>query len=127
MLSEVIARIQRLRLFYLSCVGFGRRSFLAYGSEPKAMKLFAAIIALSLAGAIITPAIAAKYPMTQADCEKAGLKWKKEEHKCKPYVRVVNRSRAKRILALIGLGSAVVGLIVLYRDWRTPRDSSGRS
>ena len=27
MLSEVIARTQRLRLFYCSCVGFGRRSF----------------------------------------------------------------------------------------------------
>ena len=127
MLSEVIARTQRLRLIYCSCVGFGRRSFLAYGSEPKAMKLFATIIALSLAGAIVTPAIAAEYPMTKADCEKAGLKWKEEKHKCKPSVRVVNWSPAKRLWAWIGLGSAVVGLIVLYRDWRTPRDSSGRS
>ena len=81
------------------------------------MKLFAAIIALSLAGAIITPAIAAKYPMTQADCEKAGLKWRKVDHKCKPYVRVVNLSPADRILGLIGLGSAVVGLILLWRDF----------
>ena len=80
-----------------------------------AMKLFAAIIALSLAGAIITPAIATKYPMTQADCEKAGLRWKKEAHKCKPFVPVVSLNPAERILGLIGLGSAVVGLILLWR------------
>ena len=76
------------------------------------MKLFATIIALSLAGAIVTPAIAAEYPMTKADCEKAGLKWKEEKHKCKPSVRVVNWSPAKRLWAWIGLGFAVVGLTV---------------
>ena len=81
-----------------------------------AMKLFAAIIALSLAGAIITPAIATKYPMTQADCEKAGLKWRKSDHKCKPYVRVVKWSPAKRLWGFIGLGSAVVGLVLVLRE-----------
>jgi hypothetical protein len=81
-----------------------------------AMKLFAAIIALGLAGAIITPAIATKYPITQTDCEKAGLKWRKSDHKCKPYVRVVKWSPAKRLWGFIGLGSAVVGLILVLRE-----------
>ena len=81
-----------------------------------AMKLFAAIIALGLAGATITPAIATKYPITQADCEKAGLKWRKSDHKCKPYVRVVKWSPAKRLWGFIGLGSAVVGLILVLRE-----------
>jgi hypothetical protein len=83
-----------------------------------AMKLFAAIIALVLQGAIVTPAIPAEYPMTQAHCEKAGSEVKKKEaHKCEPSVRVVSLSPAERILGLIGLGSAVVGLILVWRDF----------
>jgi hypothetical protein len=55
-----------------------------------AMKLFAAIIALVLQGAIVTPAIPAEYPMTQAHCEKAGSEVKKKR-----------RTNASRLCALL--------------------------
>ena len=90
-------------------------SLKAVTDNPKGMKLFATIIALNLAGAIITPAIAAEYPKTKADCENAGLKWKEEAHKCRPLVR--DWSPAKRLWGWIGLGSAVVGLVLVWRDF----------
>ena len=92
---------------------------------------FAFIVALGLASALATPVMAAEMPTTQADCEKAGMRWKEKASKCRPLreegITPTLPKEVRNVLGMIGLGCTVAGLIVLYRDWRTPRDSSGRS
>ena len=48
------------------------------------MKRLALIVALGLASALATPVVAAEMPTTQADCEKAGMRWKEKATKCRP-------------------------------------------
>jgi hypothetical protein len=95
------------------------------------MKPFAFIVALALASVSATPLVAAEMPTTQVDCEKAGLRWKEKASKCRPLreegTLPTLPKEVRNVLGVIGLGCAVAGLIFLYRDWRTPRDSSGRS
>jgi hypothetical protein len=85
------------------------------------MKIVASITALNLAVAFATPIVAAEIPMTKADCEKAGMKWKEwaEKNKCRPIVRKDRRlfsDQVANVLGIIGLGSVLLGLIVLYRE-----------
>ena len=94
------------------------------------MKPFAFIVALALASVSATPLVAVQMPTTQVDCEKAGLRWKEKASKCRPLREEGTLpplpKEVRNVLGVIGLGCAVAGLIFLYRDWRTPRDS-GRS
>ena len=95
------------------------------------MKPFVFIVALALASVSATPLVAAEMPTTQADCEKAGMRWKEKASKCRPLreegILPNVPKEVRNVLGVIGLGCTVAGLLVLYRDWRTPRDSGGRS
>jgi len=88
---------------------------------------FRFLVALALASVSATPLVAAEMPTTQADCEKAGMLWKEKASKCRPLREEGTLPTLPNVLGVIGLGCTVAGVIVLYRDWRTPRDSSGRS
>jgi hypothetical protein len=69
--------------------------------------IIVSIVALNLAGQFIASACATQVPKTQAECEQAGMHWKPEADKCKPTHPL---SPFKKIIALIGLGCALVGL-----------------
>jgi hypothetical protein len=79
------------------------------------MKVLAAIITLTVAGALLSPVVA-EYPLTKADCVQAGMKWMKATNTC-----VVKSQRtdvpeqARLVLGLIGIGSGVLGLLLLWR------------
>jgi hypothetical protein len=85
------------------------------------MKILALIIALNLAASFAMPVVAAEIPTTKADCEQAGMKWKEwaPNEKCRFPVRREPTLPApvRNVLGIIGLGSALLGLIILYREW----------
>ena len=81
------------------------------------MKVLAAIISLSLAGALLPAVVAAEYPLTKADCVRAGMKWRNKTNTC-----VVRSSelieipeQARLVLGLIGIGSGLIALFLLWR------------
>jgi hypothetical protein len=76
------------------------------------------MFALNLAGPATAPAFAADIPTTEADCEKAGMKWKQKAGKCKPMPSHAP-SRAESVLALIGIGCALVGLFFIWSEYLT--------
>jgi hypothetical protein len=82
------------------------------------MKPFALIVALGLASALAPPLVAAEMPTTQADCEKAGMRWKEKASKCRP----LREEGIRNVFGMIGLGCTLLGLIVFYREWRKPGD-----
>jgi hypothetical protein len=88
------------------------------------MKRFALIVALCLASALATPVVAAEMPTTQADCEKAGMSWKEKAIKCRPLreegIHPTLPKEVRNVLGMIGLGCTLIGLIVMYREWREP-------
>ena len=69
------------------------------------------------------PVVAAEIPTTKADCEQAGMKWKEwaSNEKCRFPVGRGSRvlDPVRKVLGLIGLGSALLCLIILYREWHT--------
>ena len=90
------------------------------------MTPFALIVALGLASALATPVVAAETPTTQADCEKAGMRWKEKASECRPLrkqgILPTLFKAVRNVLAMLGLGCALLGLIVLYREWREAGD-----
>jgi hypothetical protein len=89
------------------------------------MKHLALIVALGLASALATPMVAAEMPTTQADCEKAGMRWKDKPSKCRPLreeegIHPTLPKEVRNVLGMIGLGCTLLGLIVMYREWREP-------
>ena len=102
--------------------------------------IIVSIVALNLAGQFIAPACATQVPKTQAECEQAGMRWKDkagkcklaapktqaeceqagmdwkpEADKCKP---IYPLSPFQKIIALIGLGCALVGLFLVGSNYR---------
>ena len=87
------------------------------------MKILASIISLNLAVAFAIPVVAPEIPTTKADCKQAGMKWKEwaYQDKCR---FAVDRARklpapVRNVLGIIGLGSALLGLTILYQEWRS--------
>jgi hypothetical protein len=92
------------------------------------MNAFVLIVALGLASALATPVGAAEVPTTQADCEKAGMRWKEKASKCRPLweegIHPTFPKEVRNVLGMIGLGCTLLGLIVFYREWREPGDGT---
>lgn len=85
-------------------------------SNTRAMIALVATVYLVLAGPITVTSFAAVTPITQADCEKAGMRWKAKAGKCK---RMSGQplSSAERAAAVIGIISAIAALVLLFEDW----------
>src|SRR6476661_8612371 len=85
------------------------------------MNIIASIVALNLAVAFATPVVAAEIPTTKAECEQAGMRWKEEanQDKCR-FAKARNFPAPVRIvLGIIGLGLTLLGVIILYQEWRS--------
>src|SRR6476620_12646223 len=85
------------------------------------MKIIASIVALNLAVAFATPVVAAEIPTTKAECEQAGMRWKEEanQDKCRS-AKARNFPAPVRIfIGIIGLGLTLLGVIILYQEWRS--------
>jgi hypothetical protein len=75
--------------------------------------IMASMVVLSLAGPLMAPAFAAAPPTTQAECEKAGMRWKEKASKCRS-MPGRSLSTAQKIVGLLGLMCA---LILLFQIW----------
>src|SRR6476661_8104978 len=79
------------------------------------MKVIAWIVALNLALAFATPVVAAEIPTTKAECEQAGMRWKD--------CRSINARKlpdpVRIVIGIIGLGLTLLGVIILYQEWRS--------
>jgi len=64
------------------------------------------------------PLVAAEIPTTKADCEQAGMHWKEQANECRSAAVGKPMLPARTVLGIIGIGSALLGLILLYREWR---------
>ena len=81
------------------------------------VKIIAAcIVGLSLNFSVIVPATAVERPTTELECQAAGMRWVQQTGKCKQVKQVAGwrLSVAEKVLGLIGLGCAVVGLALLF-------------
>ena len=81
------------------------------------VKMIAAcIVGLSLTFSLVLPATAVDRPTTEVECQAAGMRWVQQTGKCKQVKQVAGRrlSAAEKVLGLIGLGCAVVGLALLF-------------
>src|SRR6476646_9138804 len=86
------------------------------------MKIVASIVALNLPVAFATPLVAAEIPTTKAQCEQAGMRWKESanQDKCR-FAKARNFPAPVRIvLGIIGLGSTLLGVIILYQECAAP-------
>src|SRR5262245_3245747 len=79
------------------------------------IKVVAATISLTLAGASVPSIVAAEIPTTKAGCEEAGMKWKKKTNKCVRWPKRSTPTPARLVVALIGIGSALVVLLFIGR------------
>ena len=92
------------------------------------MKLFALTITLCLATATAIPVAAkvptTKVPTTKAECEQVGMRWKENAGRCHPLFH--EQKLSFKIIGGIGLGCALVGFIVVCKEWRRgAKDSVG--
>jgi hypothetical protein len=84
-------------------------------ASDSAMKVFAAIITLALTGALLPTVAAAEFPTTKADCEQAGMRWMKKNGEClRPNLLIVIPEQARLVLGLIGMGSEMTALFLLW-------------
>jgi hypothetical protein len=84
------------------------------------MKIIAWIVALNLAVAFATPVVAAEIPTTKAECEQAGMRWKESANQDKCRFSVYKLPAPVRIvIGIIGLGLTLLGVIILYQEWRS--------
>ena len=83
--------------------------------------LAACIVGLSLTFSPALPAAAVERPTAEVECKAAGMRWVQQTGKCKQVKQVSGRrlSTAKKVLGLIGLGCAVLALVLLF-GWREP-------
>src|SRR6476661_2033538 len=79
------------------------------------MKIIASIVALNLAVAFATPVVAAEIPTTKAECEQAGMRWKD----CRSLNARKLAAPIRIVLGIIGLGLTLLGVIILYLEWRS--------
>jgi hypothetical protein len=78
---------------------------------------FAPALAINVPIAEAAPALAVDVPATQADCNKAGMRWQQKTSTCKPRgmgVAGKHLSALKKVLGLIGLGCVLIGLYQLW-------------
>jgi len=92
-----------------------RGRYRSYAMDVKIFRHW--IIALCVLGFFAVPASIAKSPTNEADCKNAGKIWLNERQKCVP-IRISERPRstARTVLGLVGLGCALGGLILLWRE-----------
>jgi len=65
------------------------------------------------------PLVAAEIPTTKAECEQAEMRWDEQANKCRPaFGKPMLPAPVRHVLGIIGMGSALLGLILLYREWR---------
>src|SRR6476660_10570104 len=87
------------------------------------MNIIASIVALNLAVAFATPVVA-EIPTTKAECEQAGMRWKEEADQDKCRRRATFEARnlpapVRIVIGIIGLGLTLLGVIILYQEWRS--------
>ena len=82
------------------------------------------LMGLSLTFALVLPATAVERPTTEVECRAAGMRWVQEAAKCK-WGGGRSLSVADKVLGLIGLACAVVGLALLLGS-REPERGRGR-
>ena len=76
------------------------------------IKVVAATISLTLAGASVPSIVAAEIPTTKAACEQGGMKWTKAEECVTKPMKIPKPVRL--VLGLIGIGSALVVLLFIW-------------
>ena len=84
------------------------------GSRVRTIITLASILYLGLVSPITLPVYAAMTPTNQADCEKAGMRWKPKADECKRIGRPLSSGR--KVLAVIGLISASAALMLLLEE-----------
>jgi hypothetical protein len=78
------------------------------------VKIFAAcMMGLNLTFSLALPATALERPTTEVECQAAGMRWVQQTGKCKQQVTGRRLATPEKVLGLIGLGCAVMGLALL--------------
>jgi hypothetical protein len=83
-------------------------------SRIRAMIVLVSLVCLGLAGPITVASYAAVTPTNQAECEKAGMRWKPKVGKCKQMPR---RILLGERFGIFGLICAIAALMLLFQDW----------
>jgi hypothetical protein len=77
------------------------------------VKIIAACMGLSFTFSMVLPVTAVERPTTEVECQAAGMRWVQKSGKCKQ-VKERGLSVTERVLGLIGLACAGVGLALLF-------------
>jgi hypothetical protein len=82
-------------------------------------KILILMIALNVAVAYATLAIAVEVPTTKSICKQAGMRWKEKKEKCVYETRKkpMLRTEVRNVLGIIGLSCNFLGLIWMSRIW----------